>query len=85
MKIIPIFNRVLLESQSPPKQTQSGILISNRDEDIKYGKVEQSADSNFAAGDTVLFEEHTAYKVMLGGSVKYLIKAIDILAKVEGS
>lgn len=83
MKIIPIFNRVLLEPISAPKCTQSGIIISQSDEDIKYGTVTESADENFSIGDTVLFEEHTAYKVMLKGTAQYLIKAIDILAKLE--
>ncbi|MDR0850190.1 MAG: co-chaperone GroES family protein [Christensenellaceae bacterium] len=83
MKIIPIFNRVLLEPVSAPKHTQSGIIISQNDEDIKYGKVLESADAVFSIGDLVLFEEHTAYKVMLKGMPKYLIKAIDILAKME--
>ena len=83
MKIIPIFNRILLDPIGAPKHTDSGIIINSSDEDIKYGKVIETADTAFAIGDLVLFEEHTAYKVMLKGTIQYLIKAIDILAKVE--
>ena len=83
MKIIPIFNRVLLEPISPPKSTQSGIILTQADEDIKYGKVLSTADATFKNSDLVLFEEHTAYKVVINGATQYLIKAIDILAKTE--
>ena len=83
MKIIPIFNRVLLEPVSPQKTTQSGIILTQADEDIKYGKVLSTADVTFNNGDLVLFEEHTAYKVVINGATQYLIKAIDILAKTE--
>jgi len=93
--IKPLYNNVLLRKEKASNQTESGIIISSKEEDEEFAIVEALSDSKeIKIGDTtfklsIKVGDKVMYKKYSGTDVKYenkeyvLIKAEDILGIIE--
>ncbi|XP_049852231.1 uridine kinase-like [Schistocerca gregaria] len=95
-KILPLFDRVLVEKIQPPKQTAGGILLPdsavtklNEGRVVAVGKGKRSADGKYTPisigiGDTVMLSEYGGNEVKLNGKEYLLIREEEILGSASG-
>ena len=93
--IKPLYNNVLLKKVEASKQTKSGIIISQKEEDEEYAVIEEIAnvktvtinenvyDCPLKKGDKVMFKKYSGTEIKEGDQEYILIKAEDILAIVK--
>ncbi|MEM4755713.1 MAG: co-chaperone GroES [Candidatus Woesearchaeota archaeon] len=86
MKLQPLGDRVLLEPQKQEAKTSSGIYLPEQDGKILKGKViaiGDDKDIKVKVNDIVLYESYAGTELDLDGKKHLLIKAKEILAKLE--
>lgn len=93
--IKPLYNNVLLKKVEASKQTDSGIIISQKEENEEYALVVELSDCkevkiddkvfemSLKKGDKVMFKKYSGTDIKVDGEEYILIKAEDILAVVE--
>ena len=93
--IRPLYNNVLLKKVEACNKTNSGIIISQKQEDEEYALVEAVSDCKevkigdrtyempLKKGDKVMFKKYSGTEVKDGDDEFILIKAEDILAIVD--
>ena len=93
--IKPLYNNVLLKKVEASNKTNSGIIISQKQEDEEYALVEAISDCKevkigdkiyempFKKGDKVMYKKYSGTEVKDGDEEYILIKAEDILAIVK--
>ena len=93
--IKPLYNNVLLKKVEASNKTQSGIIISQKEENEEYAIVEAVSDCKevkiddktyempLKKGDKVMYKKYSGTDVKDGDEEYILIKAEDILAIVE--
>lgn len=94
-KLTPLFDRVLVEKNTPMRTTTGGIALpesvtgkSNQGKVVATGKGRRLVDGKYVpmtvqVGDTVLLGEHFGNDVKLNGKEYILIREDDILGIVE--
>ncbi|XP_010533374.1 PREDICTED: 10 kDa chaperonin, mitochondrial [Tarenaya hassleriana] len=93
-RLIPTFNRVLVEKILPPSKTNSGILLPEKSPQLNSGKViavgpgERGGDGKLIPvsvkeGDTVLLPEFGGTQVKLGDKELHLYRDEDILGTLH--
>lgn len=93
--IKPLYNNVLLKKVEASKQTASGIIISQKNENEDFAIVEAVSDVTevkindhvykmpLKKGDKVMYKKYSGTDIKDGEQDYILIKAEDILAIVE--
>ncbi len=93
--IKPLYNNVLLKKVEAKKETKSGIIISQKEENEEYAIVEAVSDVNdvkindhvykmpLKKGDKVMYKKYSGTDIKDGDDEYILIKAEDILAIVK--
>lgn len=93
--IKPLYNNVLLKKVEASNETQSGIIISQKEENEEYAIVaalsgckEVKIDDKvyelpLKKGDKVMYKKYSGTEVKDGDQEYILIKAEDILAIVD--
>ena len=93
--IQPLYNNVLLKKVEASNKTNSGIIISQKQEDEEYALVEAISDCKevkigdkiyempFKKGDKVMYKKYSGTEIKDGDQEYILIKAEDILAIVK--
>jgi len=93
-KLLPLFNRVLIEKAQPITKTRAGILLSEKDAPKVYGTViavgpgklleGKHVPVNVKVGQKVLLPEYGGSTFKLGDDKEYaLYKDDDILGVLE--
>ncbi|XP_023550871.1 10 kDa chaperonin, mitochondrial-like [Cucurbita pepo subsp. pepo] len=93
-RLIPFFNRVLIEKIVPPSKTTAGILLPESSTKLNSGKVVAvgpgARDRNgnlipvsVKEGDTVLLPEYGGTSVKLGEKEFHLFRDEDILGTLH--
>ncbi|CAA0817175.1 10 kDa chaperonin [Striga hermonthica] len=93
-RLIPTFNRVLVEKILPPSKTSAGILLPEKSAKLNSGKViavgpgtplESGHKIPVAVkeGDTVLLPEYGGTQVKLGDKEYHLYRDEDILGTLH--
>ncbi|GLU18921.1 hypothetical protein SLE2022_351970 [Rubroshorea leprosula] len=93
-RLIPAFNRVLVEKILPPSKTNSGILLPDKTPKLNSGKVvavgpgARDRDGKLIPvgvkeGDTVLLPEYGGTEVKLGEKEYLLYRDEDILGTLH--
>lgn len=94
-RLIPSFNRVLIEKILPPSKTSAGILLPESSTKLNSGKVvavgpgARDNSGNLVPvcvkeGDTVLLPEYGGTPVKLGEKEFHLFRDEDILGTLHG-
>ncbi|KAE9599749.1 hypothetical protein Lal_00045990 [Lupinus albus] len=89
-RLIPLFNRVLVEKIVPPSKTNAGILLPEKSNKLNSGKVIATGPGihnndgkiipvSVKEGDTVLLPEYGGAEVKLGDKEYHLYRDDDIL------
>ena len=93
--IKPLYNNVLLKKVEASRKTESGIIISQKEEKEDYAEVVATSGAKevkindhvyempIKAGDKVMYKKYSGTEVKDGDQEYLLIKAEDILAIVE--
>ena len=93
--IKPLYNNVLLKKVEASKKTESGIIISQKEESEEYAIVAAVSDCKevkindhtnempLKKGDKVMYKKYSGTDIKDGDEEYILIKAEDILAIVE--
>ena len=93
--IKPLYNNVLLKKEKVSKQTDSGIIISSKDEDEEFAVVVAVSDCKevkvndkvyalpVKVGDKVMYKKYSGTEVKSDGDEYILIKAEDILGILD--
>ena len=93
--IKPLYNNVLLKKVEASNQTESGIIISQKEKNEEYAVVEAVSDCKevkiddkvyempLKKGDKVMYKKYSGTEVTDGDEGYILIKAEDILAVVK--
>jgi len=93
--IKPLYNNVLLKKVEASNKTQSGIIISQKEENEEYAVVEAVSgckevkvndkvyEMPLKKGDKVMYKKYSGTDIKDGDKEYILIKAEDILAIVE--
>ena len=93
--IKPLYNNVLLKKVEASNETESGIIISQKEENEEYAIVEAVSwckeikvndkvyEMPLKKGDKVMYKKYSGTDVKDGEKEYILIKAEDILAIVE--
>ena len=93
--IKPLYNNVLLRKVEASNQTESGIIISQKEKNEEYAVVEAVSDCKeikiddkvyempLKKGDKVMYKKYSGTEVTDGDQEYILIKAEDILAIVK--
>ncbi|MBR5755470.1 MAG: co-chaperone GroES [Erysipelotrichaceae bacterium] len=93
--IKPLYNNVLLKKVEASNETESGIIISQKEENEQYAVVEAVSDCKevkiddkvyempLKKGDKVMYKKYSGTEVKDGETEYVLIKAEDILAIVK--
>ena len=93
--IKPLYNNVLLKKVEASNQTESGIIISQKEKNEEYAVVEAVSDCKevkiddkvyempLKKGDKVMYKKYSGTEVTDGDEEYILIKAEDILAVVK--
>lgn len=93
--IKPLYNNVLLKKVEASNETQSGIIISQKEEKEEYAIVAAVSDCKeikvndkvyempLKKGDKVMYKKYSGTDVKDGDEEYILIKAEDILAIVK--
>jgi len=87
-KVQPLNENVLVQIQKMEKKTKGGIVLPDTADDEKpqEGEVIEVGDSNkikVKKGDTVIFAKYTGTEIKVDDIEYLILKAEDILAKVE--
>ncbi|KAL0383426.1 UNVERIFIED_CONTAM: chaperonin, mitochondrial [Sesamum calycinum] len=93
-RLIPLFNRVLVEKISPPSKTTAGILLPEKTSKLNSGKVVAVGPGfhdregklvpvTVKEGDTVLLPEYGGTEVKLGDKEYHLYRDDDILGTLH--
>ncbi|KAG5055019.1 hypothetical protein AAZX31_03G109700 [Glycine max] len=93
-RLIPLFNRVLVEKIVPPSKTNAGILLPEKSSKLNSGKVIavgpgfHSKDGKLIPvavkeGDTVLLPEYGGTEVKLDNKEYHLFRDDDILGTLH--
>ncbi|CAL1405915.1 unnamed protein product [Linum trigynum] len=93
-RLIPAFNRILVEKIVPPSKTTAGILLPEKTSKLNYGKVvavgfglrDKSGNQIPVAvkeGETVLLPEYGGTEVKLGDKEYHLYREDDILGTLH--
>ncbi|XP_057437920.1 10 kDa chaperonin, mitochondrial-like [Lotus japonicus] len=93
-RLIPLFNRVLVEKIIPPSKTTTGILLPEKSSKLNSGKVLavgpgiHSNDGKLVPvtvkeGDTVLLPEYGGTEVKLDNKEYHLYRDDDILGTLH--
>jgi chaperonin GroES len=94
-RVVPLFDRVLVQRIQPVKKTVGGIVLPetaqekvNEAKVVAVGKGNRDAEGKFIpltveVGDVVLLPEFRGDDIKLNGESFILIREDDILAKVE--
>ncbi|XP_022990905.1 10 kDa chaperonin, mitochondrial-like [Cucurbita maxima] len=93
-RLIPFFNRVLIEKIVPPSKTTAGILLPESSTKLNSGKVvavgpgarDRSGNLipvSVKEGDTVLLPEYGGTSVKLGEKEFHLFRDEDILGTLH--
>ena len=95
MKLVPLFDRVVLEKEKMEETTASGIVLPGQDDKEKPGQATVVAVGpggvvdgkeivmTLKVGDKVLISEYAGTKVKVDGEEYTILKQSDVLAKVE--
>ncbi len=94
MQIQPLFDRVLIMPQKQKQTTKSGITFTLQEQsNFITGIVVKTSDGQMEdgskislkvkEGDIVIFEDYSAIKIRNEDNTFYIIKQVDILAKVD--
>jgi chaperonin GroES len=95
MKLVPLFDRVVLEKEKMEETTASGIVLPGQDDKEKPGQAVVVAvgpggivdgkeiKMQVKAGDHVLFSKYAGSEVEVDGHKYTVVKQNDILAVVE--
>ena len=93
--IKPLYNNVLLKKVEAAKETKSGIIISQKEENEEYAVVSAVSgakevkindhvyEMTLKKGDKVMYKKYSGTEIKDGDEEYILIKAEDILAIVE--
>ena len=93
--IKPLYNNVLLKKVEATRETKSGIIISQKEEDEEYAIVEAVSgvkevkindrvyEMPLKKGDKVMYKKYSGTDIKDGEKEYILIKAEDILAIVD--
>ena len=93
--IKPLYNNVLLKKVEASNQTESGIIISQKEKNEEYAVVEAVSECKevkiddkvyempLKKGDKVMYKKYSGTEVSDGDKEYILIKAEDILAIVK--
>ncbi len=93
--IKPLYNNVLLKKVEASNQTESGIIISQKEKNEEYAVVEAVSECKevkiddkvyempLKKGDKVMYKKYSGTEVTDGDKEYILIKAEDILAIVK--
>ncbi len=92
--IKPLNNNVVLKKDKLVKETASGIVLSNKEEQTEYakviavgsGKVDEKGNVKPIAlrvGDKVIYKNYSSTNVKLDGEEYLIVDADDILAVLE--
>lgn len=93
--IKPLYNNVLLKKVEASKQTSSGIIITQKEENEEYAIVaavsgckevkidDKTYQMPLKKGDKVMYKKYSGTDVKDGDEEYVLIKAEDILAIVD--
>ena len=94
MKIMPLFDRIVVEEESE-KQTDSGIFLGKKDTDgpkigtvIKVPEESETPDGKkfkllVKTGDKVLFNKYAGAEALLENKTVIFIRQTDILAVID--
>uniref|UniRef100_A0A2P2INR0 Protein groES n=1 Tax=Rhizophora mucronata TaxID=61149 RepID=A0A2P2INR0_RHIMU len=93
-RLVPLFNRILIEKIVPPSKTTSGILLPEKTPKLNSGKViavgtgVHDRDGKLIPvtvkeGDTVLLPEYGGTVVKLGDKEYHLYRGKDVLATLH--
>ncbi|CAI0464097.1 unnamed protein product [Linum tenue] len=93
-RLIPAFNRILVEKIVPPSKTTAGILLPEKTSKLNSGKVVAVGpglrDKNgnqipvaVKEGETVLLPEYGGTEVKLGDKEYHLFREDDILGTLH--
>ncbi|XP_052204313.1 10 kDa chaperonin, mitochondrial-like [Diospyros lotus] len=93
-RLIPTFNRVLVEKLVPPSKTTAGILLPEKSSKLNSGKVVAVGPGTrdklgslipvaVKEGDTVLLPEYGGTDVKLGDKEYHLYRDDDILGTLH--
>ncbi len=87
----PLNDNVVLEKGEPEKKTQSGIILSSKDQEspktakvVAVGPGTKEHKMTVGVGDTVVFKSYATTDIELDGKEYLVVKESDILAIVEG-
>ena len=95
MKLVPLFDRVVLEKEKMEETTASGIVLPGQNDKEKPGQAVVVAvgpggvvdgkdiTMQVKAGDHVLFSKYAGSEVEIDGQKYTVVKQNDILAIVE--
>lgn len=94
MQIQPLFDRVLVMPQKQKQTTKSGITFTLQEQsNFITGIVVKTSDGQMEdgskislkvkEGDLVIFEDYSAIKIRNEDNTFYILKQVDILAKVD--
>ena len=95
MKLVPLFDRVVLEKEKMEETTASGIVLPGQDDKEKPGQAVvvavgpggvvdgKEVKMQVKAGDHVLFSKYAGSVVEIDGHKYTVVKQNDILAVVE--
>ena len=92
--IKPLNNNVVLKKDKVVKETASGIVLSNKEEQTEYakviavgtGKVDEKGKVNpinLKIGDKVIYKNYSSTNVKLDNEEYLIVDADDILAVIE--
>ncbi|CAA0812851.1 10 kDa chaperonin [Striga hermonthica] len=93
-RLLPLFNRVLVEKIVPPSKTTAGILLPESTTKLNTGKVVAVGPGyhdtegkiipvSLKEGDTVLLPEYGGSEVKLGDKAYHLYRDEDILGTLH--
>ncbi|XP_012472903.1 10 kDa chaperonin, mitochondrial [Gossypium raimondii] len=93
-RLIPSFNRILVEKIIPPSKTTSGILLPEKTSKLNSGKIvavgpgARDKDGKFIPlnlkeGDTVILPEYGGTEIKLGEKEYHLYRDDDILGTLH--
>ena len=95
MKLVPLFDRVVLEKEKMEETTASGIVLPGQNDKEKPGQAVVVAvgpggvvdgkeiTMQVKVGDHVLFSKYAGSEVEIDGTTYTVVKQNDILAVVE--
>lgn len=92
--IRPLNDNVVLKKDKVVKQTASGIVLSQKEEETEYATVEAVGEGirnengeliplNIKKGQKVIYKNYSATKVKIDSEEYFIVASKDILAVIE--